>query len=94
MTKYKNQSQIILYQTDDGQTKLQVAMEDETVWLTQDKMATLFNKGQATITEHIQNIFKKCEFDKKAVCRNSGVLEITESDVYGKNIPMTSPKSY
>jgi len=69
MAKDKNQSQIILYQTEDGQTKIQVTMEDETVWLTQDQMATLFNKGRTTITEHIQNAFKEGELDEKAVCR-------------------------
>jgi hypothetical protein len=69
MTKDKNQSQIILYQTDDGQTKLQVTMEDETVWLTQDQMAALFDKGRTTITEHIQNTFKEGELNEKAVCR-------------------------
>jgi len=69
MAKDKNQSQIILYQTDDGQTKLQVTMEDETVWLTQDQMANLFDKGRTTITEHIQNTFKEGELDEKAVCR-------------------------
>ncbi len=71
MDKDKNKSQIILYQTDDGQTKLQVKMEDETVWLTQDQMAELFDKGRTTITEHIQNIFKERELDEKAVCRES-----------------------
>ena len=65
----KNKAQIILYQTDDGQTKLQVTMEDETVWLTQDQMAELFNKGRSTIAEHIQNVFKEGELNEKAVCR-------------------------
>ena len=69
MTKDKNKSQIILYQTDDGQTKLQVTMEDETVWLTQDQMAALFDKGRTTITEHIQNVFKEGELDENTVCR-------------------------
>ncbi len=65
----KNKTQIILYQTEDGQTKIQVTMEDETVWLTQDQMAELFNKGRSTITEHIQNVFKEGELNEKAVCR-------------------------
>ncbi len=69
MDKNKDQSQVVLYQTDDGQTKIQVTMEGETVWLTQDQMADLFNKGRTTITEHIQNVFKEGELDEKAVCR-------------------------
>lgn len=69
MGENQNKSQIILYQTEDGQTKLQVKMEDETVWLTQDQMAELFAKGRSTITEHIQNVFKEGELDENSVCR-------------------------
>lgn len=66
----KNQEpQIIIYKTDDGETKLRVKIEDETVWLTQDQMAELFEKGRTTITEHIQNVFKEGELNEKAVCR-------------------------
>ena len=68
-----NQNQkplIIIYTAEDGQTKLQVKIENETVWLTQDEMSILFDKGRSTITEHIQNIFKERELDEKSVCRN------------------------
>jgi len=69
MEKNDNWSQIILYQTEDGQAKIQVKLEDETVWLTQDQMAELFDKGRSTITEHIWNVFKEKELDEKSVCR-------------------------
>ncbi|PIV19030.1 MAG: hypothetical protein COS41_02500 [Elusimicrobia bacterium CG03_land_8_20_14_0_80_50_18] len=69
MKKNDNWSQIILYQTEDGQAKIQVKLEDETVWLTQDQMAELFDKGRSTITEHIWNVFKEKELDEKSVCR-------------------------
>lgn len=61
--------QISIYETEDGQTKIQVKMEDETVWLTQYQMAQLFDKGRSTVTEHIQNVFKEGELDEKSVCR-------------------------
>ena len=54
---------------EDGQAKIQVKLEDETVWLTQDQMAELFDKGRSTITEHIWNVFKEKELDEKSVCR-------------------------
>ncbi|MFH1546191.1 MAG: virulence RhuM family protein, partial [Patescibacteria group bacterium] len=63
-------SHIIIYTATDGKTKLQVNLEDETVWITQDQMATLFRKGRSTITEHIQNIFKEKELEEKSVCRD------------------------
>ena len=69
MENKENKSELIIYQTEDGQTRLQVKMEDETVWLTQEQMAELFDKGRTTITEHIQNVFKENELVEKSVCR-------------------------
>jgi hypothetical protein len=65
----KNNSEIIIYTDIDGTTKLQVQLEDETVWLTQEQMAILFGKGRTTITEHIGNVFKEGELNEKEVCR-------------------------
>lgn len=65
----ENNSEILLYQTPDGRIKVDVRLEDETVWLTQDQMATLFGKGRTTITEHIGNIFKEGELVEDLVCR-------------------------
>ena len=65
----QNNSQIILYQTEDGKTKVEVKMDGETVWLTQDQMAELFEKGRSTVTEHILNAFKEGELDENSVCR-------------------------
>jgi len=65
----KQNSEIIIYTAPDGTTKLQVQLEDETVWLTQEQMAMLFGKGRTTITEHIGNIFKEDELNEKEVCR-------------------------
>jgi hypothetical protein len=69
MKRDGQESNIAIYTTDDGQAKLQVKIENETAWLTQDQMAALFDKGRTTITEHIQNAFKEGELDEKSVCR-------------------------
>ena len=63
-------TEIIIYQSEDGQTKIQTRLENETVWLTQAKMAALFGKGRSTITEHINNLFKEGELNEELVCRN------------------------
>jgi hypothetical protein len=63
-------SEIILYQSEDGQTKIETRLENETVWLTQDQMALLFGKGRTTITEHIGNIFKEGELEQIRTSRN------------------------
>lgn len=62
-------SEIIIYQSEDGFTKIQTRLENETVWLTQAQMAELFQKGRSTITEHISNIFKEGELEEELVCR-------------------------
>ncbi len=64
-----NTGEILIYQNQDGNIKIDVRLEDETVWLTQDQMAQLFGKGRSTITEHIGNIFKEGELIEKVVSR-------------------------
>jgi hypothetical protein len=60
---------IIIYQTEDGTTKIETRLENETVWLSQAQLAELFQKSRVTITEHIGNIFKERELDENVVCR-------------------------
>jgi len=62
-------SEIILYQTENGQTKLEVKLENETVWLTQKQMAELFQKAKSTINEHIKNVYKEGELDEISTVR-------------------------
>jgi hypothetical protein len=63
-------SEILIYQNPDGNIKIDVRLEKETVWLTQAQMALLFGKARTTITEHIQNVFKEGELNESSVCRN------------------------
>ncbi len=65
-----NSGEIILYQAPDGKIKIDVRLEDETVWLSQDQMATLFGKGRSTVTEHIANVFNEGELEQNRTCRN------------------------
>ncbi|MFA6537343.1 MAG: RhuM family protein [Patescibacteria group bacterium] len=62
-------NQIIIYNTEDGETKIEVKLNNETVWLNQAQMAELFQKDRKTITEHIGNIFKEGELLEDSVCR-------------------------
>ena len=65
----KNIGEIIIYQSEDGKIRLDVRLENSTVWLSQEQIAMLFSKGRTTITEHISNIFKEGELDREKVCR-------------------------
>ncbi len=68
-------NQIIIYNSADGQTKVEVKVRDETVWLTQAQMADLFQKSQSTINEHIQNIYEEGELEKELTLRKFGNSE-------------------
>ena len=63
-------SEILLYQTEDGQTKIDVRLEEETVWLSQVQMGELFQKERSVITKHINNIFNEGELEEKLVRAN------------------------
>ena len=62
-------NKIIIYQTEDGQTQIDVRLENDTVWLTQAQMAELFQKTPQNITMHIRNAFKEGELDEQATCK-------------------------
>ena len=63
-----NGSSIVLYTTDDGNTQLEVKLENDTVWLTQNQMAELFGRDRSVIARHIKNIFKEGELEEALVC--------------------------
>lgn len=64
-----NQGDIVIYQTEDGATKIDVRFECETVWLTQQQMAELFGSSRTNIVEHIQHIYEEGELDEASTCR-------------------------
>jgi hypothetical protein len=64
-----NTGEIILYQNQEGNIKIDVRLEDETVWLSQAQLCDLFQKSKATISEHIKNVFEEGELDEKLVVR-------------------------
>jgi hypothetical protein len=70
----KGQSSIILYQTEDGRTRIQCRFEDETVWLSQALMAELFQKDVRTINEHLVNIFDEGELSREATIRKFRIV--------------------
>ncbi|MCF7820286.1 MAG: virulence RhuM family protein [Candidatus Pacebacteria bacterium] len=70
-------NQIVIYNTEDGQTKIEVQVKDETVWLTQDQMAELFDKAKSTINEHIKNIYDEKELILDKTMRKFGNPEFS-----------------
>jgi len=64
-----NQKNIIIYQTEDGITKINVHLEDETVWLSQQQMSELYQTSRTNVVEHIKHIFEEGELDENSTCR-------------------------
>ena len=65
-----NPANILIYQNPQGEIKLDVRLEDETVWLNQAQIAQLFGKARSTISEHIAHVFKEGELNEQLVCRD------------------------
>jgi len=73
-----NTGEILIYQSKQGDIKLDVRLEDETVWLTQDQMAVLFGKAKSTINEHIKNIFSEGELEESTSLKKFGNSEFQQ----------------
>lgn len=71
----KSSSEIVLCQTADGRTRIEVRLENETVWLTQKLLAELFQKDVRTINEHIQNVFAEGELQREATIRKFRIVQ-------------------
>jgi len=76
----KSKSEIILYQTEDNQTRIEVRLENETVWLTQAQMAELFQTSVPNVSMHIRNVLKENELQS-----DSGVKNFLTTAADGKN---------
>ena len=73
-----NNSEMLIYQAPDGSIRIDVRLEDETVWLTQDHMAQLFGKAKSTINEHIRNIFAESELVEESSVKKFGISEFQQ----------------
>ena len=73
----KQDSFLLMYTTPDGVTKVDVTFEEDTVWLTQDQMAELFQKAKSTINEHIKNIYADGELMEASTMRKFGNSEFS-----------------
>ena len=74
----KNEQNIIIYENDAGNIKLDVYLQDDTVWATQEQMAKLFGKAKSTINEHIKNIYKEGELEKALTTKKFGISEFQQ----------------
>ena len=81
------QDQIVIYQTEDGKTQIDVRLENETVWLTQAQMADLFQTDRTSIVRHINNIYKVEELERESTCAKIAQVQIEGKRTVKRNIP-------
>ncbi len=86
MKKDNQKSQIIIYKTEDGQTKIDVRFEDETVWLTQNALVELFQSSKANISEHIKNIYTEKELTPQTTVRKFRTVQKEGNREVSRNI--------
>lgn len=72
-----NTGEIVIYQNQEGNIKIDVQLEEETVWLTQDQMALLFGKAKSIINEHILNVYAENELDETFSKRKIGISDFS-----------------
>ena len=77
MEENKNKSEIVLYQSNDGTIKIDVILENESVWLSQEQMGVLFGKSKSTINEHIKNVYDENELEESSTMRKFGNSEFS-----------------
>ena len=82
------EDKIIIYQTEDGQTQIDVRVENETVWLTQAQMAELFQSSRTNIVEHIQHIYEDEELEENPTCRKFRQVRQEGNRMVTREIPM------
>lgn len=82
----ENNTELIIYQTEDGTTKIDVHMENETVWLSLDQMAELFQRDKSTISRHIKNVFADGELLEEATVANFATVQMEGSREITRNI--------
>jgi len=84
--RMKSKSELILYQTDDNRTRIEVRLENETVWLTLNQMAELFQRDKSVISKHIKNIFEEGELPLEATVAKNATVQSEGTRTVSRNL--------
>ena len=86
-SEFMEENKIVIYQTDDGQTRIDVRLENDTVWLTQAQMAELFQTNRTSIVRHINNIYKNEELMQESTCAKIAQVQLEGKRLVNRTIP-------
>ena len=85
--KEEQKGEMILYQAEDGTTKIEVRLENENVWLSQQQMSELYQTSRTNVVEHIKHIYEESELDEDSTCRNFRQVQIEGNRRVTREIP-------
>ena len=91
MDKTENTGDIIIYQTEDGLTKINVKLDNDTVWLNQQQMAELYQSSRTNVVEHIKHIYEEGELSEDSTCRK--FRQVRLEGIISKQHPFASRRS-
>ena len=86
MNPHNQQSQFLVYAAQDGKLKIDVRLAEETVWLSLDQLATLFQRDKSTISRHVKNVFEEGELDPTATVANFATVQMEGTRRVGRDI--------
>lgn len=89
-----NNGEIILYKNPEGNIKIDVRLDEESVWLTQDQLATLFGKAKSTINEHIKNVYEEQELEETTTIKKFGISEFQQKAPFYYNLDVIISVGY
>lgn len=90
----QHNSEIVIYQAQDGNIKIDVLLEQESVWLSQEQMGNLFGKAKSTINEHIKNIYAEKELIEEATMKKFGISEFQQKAPFFYNLDVIISVGY
>ena len=85
--KEKQKGEILLYQSEEGRTKIEVRLENENVWLSQQQLSELYKSSRSNIVEHIKHIYEEGELNKSSTCRKFRQVQIEGNRNIAREIP-------
>ena len=87
MDKIENTGDIIIYQTEDGLTKINVKLDNDTVWLNQQQMAELYQSSRTNVVEHIKHIYEEGELSEDSTCRKFRQVRLEGNREVSRELP-------
>ncbi len=86
--------EVVIYESENGHVRIEVKLDDETVWLSQQQLSELYQTSRTNVVEHIRNIYSEGELEEKATCRNFRQVRKEGNRIVSREIPFYNMESW